>query len=105
MLAHIPPDCVEDLTSAQKRWLRKITGRPYKKDVIFSRPVGLQLGLEASNPELHAANLKVAFGYLCKGAPQAALDATGIDRWHQPNGRVIGKRCGTSQNIGAKVRG
>ncbi len=104
LLAHVPADLVQIVTDRQKRWLRRITGKPYKKDVIFSRPVGLLLGLEESNPDLHAINLEVAFGYMCKGAPQDVLNAAGIIRAHQKNGRVIGRRCSTSQNIGPKAR-
>ena len=104
MLAHVPADLVPVITALQRGWLRRITGQPYRARVIYSKPIGGRLGLEAGNPELHAVNLQVAFGYLCKGAPQAALDAAGIDRTHEPGGRVIGKRCGTSQNIGATAR-
>lgn len=104
LLAHVPANLVPRVASLQRGWLRRITGQPYRAGVIYSKPIGARLGLETSNPELHAANLAVAFGYLCKGAPQEILDAAGIDREHQPGGRVIGKRCGTSQNIGAKAR-
>jgi len=50
------------------------------------------------------AALEAALAYLLKGAsPEVALQF-GLERL-QPGGRVIGKRCGTSQNIGAKARG
>jgi hypothetical protein len=104
MLAYVPATLVPVLTGLQRGWLRRITGRPYLARVIYSRPIGGRLGLEAGNPELHAVNLAVAFGYVCKGAPQAILDHFDIEREHKPGGRVIGKRCGTSQNIGAKAR-
>ena len=104
LLAHVPADLVSRLTGLQRGWLRRITGKPYVADVIHSKPIGGRLGLEVGNPDLHAVNLAVAFGYVCKGARQATLDALRIDRVHEPGGRVIGKRCGTSQNIGAKAR-
>lgn len=100
LLAHVPPDCVADLTAAQKRWLSKITGRPYRVKVIKSIPIGGRLGLEASNPDLHFANLETVMAYVTKQA-----DVMATSQFHQPGGRVIGKRCGTSQNIGAKARG
>lgn len=105
LLAHVPAELVRRVTSLQKGWLRSITGQPYRPRVIRSDPIGGRLGLEKGNPSLHAVNLQVAFGYLCKGAPQADLDANGIDRQHEPGGQVIGKRCGMSQNIAAKARG
>ena len=104
ILAHVPAALVDGLVNLQRGWLRSITGNPYRASVIKSEPDGGRLGLERGNPDLHAVNLEVAFGYVCKGAPQAVLDAAGIDRMHEPGGRVLGKRCGTSQNIGATAR-
>lgn len=104
LLAHVPADLMPVIANLQRGWLRRITDRPYRKRVIYSTPIGGRLGLEVSNPQLHAVNLAVAFGYLCKGAPQEVLDEACIDRTHQPGGRVIGRRCSTSQNIGAKAR-
>lgn len=104
LLAHVPASLVPLITARQRGWLRRITGQPYRATVIYSKPIGGRLGLEAGNPDLHAVNLAVAFGYVCKGAPQAILDRFEIEREHKPGGRVIGKRCGTSQNIGAKAR-
>ena len=103
MLAHVPAGCVKDLTGKSKRWLRTITGNPYRARVILSKPIGGRLGLEAGNPELHAINLAAALAYLCKGATLEAASQSGLERL-EPGGRVIGKRCGTSQNISAKAR-
>lgn len=104
LLAHVPAELVPVISRLQRGWLRRITAQPYRNGVILSRPIGGRLGLEKNNPELHAANLEVAFAYLCKGAPQAILDYFGIEREHRPGGLVIGRRCSTSQNIGAKAR-
>ena len=104
LLAHVPPHLVPRLLALQRGWLRKITRQPYRARVILSKPIGGRLGLEAGNPDLHAMNLEVAFGYVCKGAPQAVLDRFEIDRQHEPSGRVIGRRCSASQNINAKAR-
>lgn len=103
LLAHVPGDLVSRLTALQRGWLRRITGQPYRARVIHSKPIGGRLGLEAGNPDLHAINLEVALAYVLKGAsPQAAAQFR-LERL-EPGGRVIGKRCGTSQNIGAKAR-
>jgi hypothetical protein len=104
LLIHVPGRLVAKVTKLQRRWLRKISGKPYRKTVILSRPIGRRIGLEASNPAYHAVNLEVAFGYVGKAASQADLDAAAIDRQHEPGGLVIGKRCGTSQNIAQKAR-
>ncbi len=103
LLAHVPADLVSRLTALQRGWLRRITGQPYRARVIHSKPIGGRLGLEAGNPDLHAVNLEVALAYVLKGASPEAASQFGLERW-EPGGRVIGKRCGTSQNIGAKAR-
>lgn len=103
LLAHIPADLVPVVTGLQRGWLRRITGKPYRARVICSRPIGGRLGLETGNPALHAVNLEVALAYVLKGAGEAAATACCLERVEH-GGRVIGKRCGTSQNIGAKAR-
>lgn len=103
LLAHVPADLVPNITKLQRGWLRRITNRPYQASVIRSRPIGGRLGVETGNPALHAANLEVALEYLLKGADSAAAELHGLERI-EPGGLVIGKRCGTSQNIGAKAR-
>ncbi len=103
MLAHVPAGLVSVLTGLQRGWLRRITGKPYRARVIHSKPIGGRLGLETGNPDLHAINLEVALAYVLKGASPEAASQFGLERL-EPGGRVIGKRCGTSQNIGAKAR-
>lgn len=44
-----------------------------------------------------------ALSYVLKGASPEAASQFDMDRLEQ-GGRVIGKRCGTSQNIGSKAR-
>jgi hypothetical protein len=103
ILAHVPAALVAIVTRLQRRWLRTITGTHYRARVIHSVPIGGRLGLEGSNPALHAVNRDVALSYVLKGACADAAALFGLDRL-EPGGRIIGKRCGTSQNIGAKAR-
>lgn len=103
MLAHVPADLVPVVMALQRGWLRRITGQPYRARVIHSKPIGGRLGLEAGNPDLHAVNLEAALAYVLKGARPEAASQFGLERL-EPGGRIIGKRCGTSQNIGAKAR-
>lgn len=103
ILAHVPADLVPVLRRLQMGWLHKITGRKYRPKVIQSKPIGKWLGIEESNPNYHATNLEAMLVYVLKGAnPEAALQF-GLTRL-KSGGRIIGKRCGTSQNIGAKAR-
>ena len=103
LLAHVPADLVPIVTALQRGWLRRITLRSYRARVIHSKPIGGRLGLEAGNPDLHAINLEAALAYVLKGASSEAASQFALGRL-EPGGRVIGKRCGTSQNIGAKAR-
>ena len=103
LLVHVPAALVSLLTRLQKGWLRRIAGTAYRSRVIHSKPIGRLLGLEVGNPELHAVNLADAFGYLLKGADAQAAEKFALTRL-EPGGRIIGKRCGISQNISAKAR-
>jgi hypothetical protein len=103
LLAHVPAALVPVVTGLQRGWLRRITGQPYRARVIRSKPVGGLLGLETGNPDLHAVNLETVLAYVLKGASPEAASQFGLERL-ESGGRVIGKRCGTSQNIGAKAR-
>ena len=103
LLAHVPPALVSRLTALQRGWLRRITGKPYVARVIHSKPIGGRLGLEAGNPDLHAINLAAALAYVLKGAGPDAASQFDLERL-EAGGRVIGKRCGMSQNIGPKAR-
>ena len=103
LLAHVPAALVSRMTGLQRGWLRRITGKPYRARVIHSKPIGGRLGLEGGNPELQAVNLAIARDYILKGASPLAAAQFGLERL-EPGGRIIGKRCGTSQNIGAKAR-
>lgn len=103
LLVHVPADFVPALAGLQRGWLRRITGKPYRARVIHSKPIGGRLGLEIGNPDLHAINLQAALAYVLKGASPEVAPQFGLERL-EPGGRVIGKRCGTSQNIGSKAR-
>jgi hypothetical protein len=103
LLIHVPADLVPVLTRLQRGWLRSISGQPYRARVIRSKPIGGRLGLETTNPDLHALNLDAAFAYVLKGANPEAASKFGLTTL-EPGGRVIGKRCSTSQNIAAKAR-
>ena len=103
LLVHVPAQLVPVVMARQRGWLRIITGRPYIAGLIYSKPIGGRLGLEVGNPELYAANMQVALDYLLKGASPEAAANFGLHKL-MPGGHVLGKRCGTSQNIAAKAR-
>jgi hypothetical protein len=104
MLVHVPAALANVVSGLQRGWLRRITGQAYQARVIKSVPIGGRLGLECSNPELHSVNLDNALSYVLKGADADSAAAFRLIRL-EAGGRIIGKRCGTSQNIGAAARG
>ena len=103
LLIHVPAELVPTVTRLHLKWLGRITGERYRKNVIHSSPIGGRLGLERSNPGLLEANLRSILEYVIKGASREAAAKFGLVRI-EAGGRVIGKRCGTSQNIAAKAR-
>lgn len=103
LLAYVPPSLVSVVTGLQRGWLKRISGTPYRARVIHSRPIGGKLGLESGNRELHAINLELAFAYILKGAEPKAASRFSLERL-EPGGRIVGKRCSASQNIGHQAR-
>lgn len=97
--SRLPGHLVPVVGRLQRGWLRRITGQPYQARVIHSKPIGGRLGLEVGNPHLHAANVEAVMAYVLKGASPEVAAQFGLERLEH-GGRVIGKRCGTSQNIG-----
>lgn len=107
LLVHVPPDLVPVVQRLRRQWLRRITGQTFLARVVKTDVIGRRLGLETGNPALWAENAGKALGYLLKGvtpgAPEAAI-VMALLGYLEPGGRIIGKRCGTSQNIGRKAR-
>lgn len=102
-LIHVPPKLAPIIAKRQRGWLRTITGRPYVARGIRSRPISGSLGRAGGDTTHYQENLKVALGYLVKCADPEAVRRFRLVRV-EDGGLVIGKRCGTSQNIGAKAR-
>lgn len=103
LLAHVPPNLVRAITDRQRGWLRTITGQGYRAQSMHSVPVGYKLGLELNAPDRYASHLEVVVAYMLKqAADEAALHFQHFEQ--TPPGLVMGKRAGTSQNIGARAR-
>ena len=78
-----------------RRWIERISGKPYIAGVIKTRRIG---GAGEPGGELYAANLAAVLAYAMKGVEPGAAAALAIE--HEAGGRIIGKRCGRSRNIG-----
>jgi hypothetical protein len=78
----------------------RIAGPAYGAGAVNTRRIGGRVTVAQA---VHDANLAEALAYMLKGADDATAAALGLSR-REPGGRVIGKRCGWSENIGAKAR-
>lgn len=78
-----------------RRWVERITGNPYVQGAFLSEPIA---GARQPDSALYVENLQTVLAYVLKGASPDAAASLGID--HEFGGRIIGKRCGMSRNIG-----
>lgn len=86
-----------------QRWLRKVTGKPYRAKAVKSLRIGGTLNAHATTPAGYLQNLDRVLAYVCKGASKIDAATLGLPR-QEAGGRIIGKRAGWSQNVGAKSR-
>ena len=100
LLAHVPASLVQRLTALQRGWLRRITGQPYRSRVILSKPIGGRLGLEGTNPELHAANARAVLAYVLKGASPAAAAMFNLTC----SKRAVGLSAGAAAHLKTSAR-
>lgn len=100
LFAHIPDALAPLVARRQRSWIKRITAQAYRPRAIKSRPI---IGASAGDAALYATNLAAAVEYLLKGADPVTAARYGLTRL-EAGGRISGKRCGTSQNIGPKAR-
>ena len=101
ILIHVPAGA--RLGDMQRRWLRSITGRAYKRTTIETRRIGGTAGAALTAPAHYQLNLLVVVGYVLKGVGAATAMTLCLER-HDEGGQIVGKRAATSQNIGQAAR-
>ena len=79
-----------------RRWLRSITGTPYRAGVVNTRRIGGALSAPSANPAAYHQHLFNAVAYVCKGVQPECAAGLGISRVEN-GGRVIGKRSAVCQ--------
>ena len=104
ILMHVRPEMARAFTGNQRRWIRHVSGNPYRAGTIHTARIGGTLRAASSAPDHYAANLWAVVSYIAKSAAPAAIALLSLTKPHEPGGQVIGKRCGWSQNIGRKAR-
>lgn len=103
ILLHVPRELVSYVQRRQIRWIKRITGRAYQPRVIKTRSVGGFLGVDQVSPDVHHHNVAGALKYMVKQANEEAAACFQLPRLGGLS-LVVGKRAGTSQNIGLSAR-
>jgi hypothetical protein len=104
--AHILIHCPSTLPFGRmgRRWLRRITGRPYIIKAMKSRAIGGTLDASAKATDMYATGLAMVLAYMVKGVTAPDGAALGLQTL-EPGGRVTGKRAAWSQCLAAKKNG
>lgn len=103
ILLHCPPVLARAFSVMQRRWLSRITGKPYRGRTIRTARIGGTLNAASSNPAAYSENLANVVGYVLKGASPDAAARLGLSRL-EAGGSVMGKRAAISENIGRAAR-
>lgn len=100
---HIICHCPDALPIGRmwRRWLRNVTGKPYRAKTIKSERVGGTINAHAKNPAAYLQNLDRVLAYICKGVTPIDALALSLPR-QEEGGKIIGKRAALSQNIGRR---
>ena len=86
-----------------RRWLERISGKPYRAGIIRTARIGGTVRAAATAPAVYRANLAEVVGYVLKGSSLGTARALGLERIDL-GGQIIGKRAGWAQNIGQASR-
>lgn len=101
ILAHVPKG--HSLGRWQRRWIRIITGKPYRKNVILTRTIARHSEAAENAPEHYQLNLTILAEYILKGACREAAMAFNLPSWRL-GGKVEGQRVGMSKNLSRAIR-
>lgn len=102
ILLHLPAGYIWQGQRVQ-RWIERISSRPYEKGSIKTMRVGGTAKAHERNPSRYLANFATIVGYLIKGTCPNAGAALKLCRI-KAQGRVMGKRCGRSENIKSSAK-
>ena len=96
ILAYVRPTVAAAFTAMQRRWLRRITGKPYRAGTIHTARIGGTVRAATAAPEVYRVNLVKIVAYVVKGAAADLGAELGLERCGE-GGRVTGKRASRSQ--------
>jgi hypothetical protein len=104
MLLGIDPAKVGQFTRKHRAWMARI-GCRWEKGVFLSRIVGgsHRAAFNEDTECLYLQAVTATLDYCLKGADSQARQLFKIKR-DEPGGELVGKRCGTTENIGRAAR-
>ena len=114
ILMHVPSAVAPAVTRRQRRWLRMAACQPYSAGSLRTSRIGGTVRAAESGSLHYTVSLAKIVDYLLKGisagaaerlrrSPVTFLRMLPLQR-HGRGGHITGKRCGWSENVGAKAR-
>lgn len=100
IILHLPADL--PLAGKTRRWVRYAGGK-CRRGVSVVRSIAGSLNAAEHGGAHYQHNAAIVRLYVMKGANREAGEALGLDRFGV-GGLIIGKRCGTTENIGKAAR-
>ena len=103
---NVPPEHGRGFGHRQRGWMKAIGLRCWR-GVIHTRPIGNSASHAFSDVrygEAYSDHLTAMIEYLLKSADPATARAYGLAKQREIGGVLVGKRLGTSANIGASAR-
>ncbi len=97
---HILCHCPDALPIGRmwQRWLRNVSGRPYRAKSIKSERIGGTVNCYANARPAYLQNLDRVLAYVVKGVSPADAITLGLPK-QEAGGRIMGKRAGRSQSL------
>ena len=100
---HLPDDCARRFLRRLRLWVIAASGASYCKGVQRTRKFVGWSALQRGEPATYLENLSAVYAYMVMGADCEAHMRAKLTK-RRAGGLIIGKRCGTSQNIGKRKR-
>ncbi len=101
ILAHIPIGLARRFFHMVMRWLRAIRASArHQRATIHTQRIGGTRKAAETSPEHYLENLWKVVSYVTKGSSPAIIAKHGLVHDFEPGGIVMGKRAGTTQNVG-----
>lgn len=101
ILAHIPIHHERRYFRLQGRLLKNLNASgAYTAKTVKTRPIKSRTLSDGPTIKSYAKNLCDVVSYQLKSVPPLDVAELGLTKKHRDGGRIVGKRCGTTQNIG-----